>query len=127
MSPALARTGMAVAAARRMLVERDLAAGCRGLAEQECGAGRRVDLGLVVHFQDFDIKTLVERLRDALDQRRQQIDAEAHIARLHHDGALGDALDDRIIGRRQSGGADDMHEAALGGDRDIGDGGGRAR
>ena len=75
-----------------------------------------------MHLQNFDIETLVERLRDALDQRRQQIDAEAHIAGLHHDGALGDALDHGVVGGRQAGGTDDMDEAALGGDRDIGDG-----
>ena len=44
---------------------------------------------------------------------------------LHHDGARGDALDHGHLGHRQPGGADDVHEAALGGDRDIGDG--RAR
>ena len=33
-------------------------------------------------------KLVVERLRDALDQRREQIDAEAHIAGLHDHGAL---------------------------------------
>ena len=116
---------MAVAAARRMAVQVDAAAGGGGLAQHQGGARRRVDLGLVVHFEDLDVEAFVERLRDALDQRRQQIDAEAHIAGLHHDGARGDALDHGIVGRRQPGGADDMDEAALGGDRDIGDG--RAR
>ena len=89
------------------------------------GARRRVDLGLVMHLDDFDIETFVQRLRDALDQRGQQVDAEAHIAGLHHHGARGDALDHGHVGRRQAGGSDDVDEAALGGDRDIGDGRGR--
>ena len=70
-------------------------------------------------------KLVVERLRHALDQRRQQIDAEAHIAGLDDDRARGDALDHGVVASRKAGGADDMHEAALGGDRDIGDGRGR--
>ena len=64
-------------------------------------------------------------LRDALDQRGEQIDAEAHIAGLHDDGAIRDALDHGHVGHRRPGGSDDVHEAAFGGDRDIGDGGGR--
>src|SRR5207302_5505092 len=63
-----AGAGDAVAAARRMILERDAAAGRYGLAEHQGGAGWRVDLGLVVHLQNFDIKAFVKRLRDALDQ-----------------------------------------------------------
>jgi len=78
-----------------------------------------------VHFQNFDVKAFVERLRHPLDERRQQIDAEAHIAGPDHDSARGDALDHGIVGVGQPGGADDMNDATLGSDRNIGDG--RAR
>ena len=74
------RAGVAVAAPRRVGVEIDAAARGGGLAEQIGGARRRVDLGPVMHFQNLDIKTFVERLRHPLHQRRQQVDAEAHIA-----------------------------------------------
>jgi hypothetical protein len=87
----------------------------------------RIDLGAVMHLEDFDVEAFVERLRHALDQRGKQIDAEAHIARLHDDGARGDAADHGVIRRRQPGGSDDMHEPALCGDRDIGNGRGRHR
>ena len=74
------RSGKAIAAARRALLERDLAAGGSGLAKHQGRTRRRIDLGLVVHFQDLDVEVFVQRLRHALHQRRQQIDAEAHIA-----------------------------------------------
>jgi hypothetical protein len=33
-----------------------------------------------MHFDDFDVEAFVQRLCNALDQRGEQIDAEAHIA-----------------------------------------------
>ena len=83
-----ARAGLAVAAARRALVEIDAAALRRRAAEHQRGAGRRVDLLVVVHLEDLDVEVLVERLRHALDQRRQQIDAQAHVAGLDDHRAL---------------------------------------
>ena len=121
----LARAGDAVAAAIRMLIERDAAAGGGGLAQHQRSARGRIDLHAVMGFDDLDVEALVECLGDALDHRGEQIDAQAHIARLHHDRAVGDALDHGVVGGRQSGGADDVHDAALGRDRDIGDGRGR--
>ena len=54
----------------------------------------------VVHLQNFDIEIVIQRLRDALDQCRQQIDPEAHIAGLDDDGAGRDALDHGVIRHR---------------------------
>ena len=85
-----------------------------GAAEHERGAGRRVDLLVVVHFQDFDVVILIERLRDALDQRRQQIDAEAHIAGFDDRRAACGFGDHRFFFRGMAGGADDVHDAGRG-------------
>ena len=63
-----------------MGVQVDAAAGGGGFTEQQGGARRRVDLGPVMHFDDFDVEAFVQRLRDALDQRGEQVDAEADIA-----------------------------------------------
>ena len=74
-----------------------------------------------MHFQNFDVERVVERLGDALGQRRQQIDAEAHIAGLDDHRALGGVLDLGLVGGAQAGGADDVHLAGLGGERGKGD------
>ena len=64
--PCLARAGMAVAAAHGMLVEIEPRAFGRRLAEQQRGARRRIDLVVVMHFEDLDIEILAERLGRAL-------------------------------------------------------------
>ena len=107
----LARAGLAIAAARRMRREIDAAAFRRRAAEHQRGAGRRVDLLVVMHLEDLDVEAVIERLRHALGQRRQQIDAEAHVAGLHDHGALGGFPDLRLFVGRMPGGADDMHLA----------------
>src|SRR5262249_38424466 len=56
-----ARTGMAVAAARRMVCKLDAAAIGGGFTKHESSAGGSIDLGAVMHLDDFDIKALVER------------------------------------------------------------------
>ena len=101
----------------RALVEIDAAAFRRRAAEQQRGAGRRIDLLVVMHFDDLDIEFVVERLRHALDQGRQQIDAEAHIAGLHDHRLFGGLPDLGFVVREKSGGADDVHDAGLGGER----------
>src|SRR5262249_25426040 len=87
----------------------------------------RVDRFVVVHFEDFDVEILVERLRYLLDQRRQQVDPHAHVAGLDDHGALCRLLDQLFILTREPGGADDM-DAALArrmlGESDGGGGGG---
>jgi len=112
----MARAGVAVAAAHRISVEVDAAAFRRRAAEHQRGAGRRIDFLVVMHLEDFDIEGIVQRLGDAPRQRRQQIDAEAHIAGLHDHRRLGGVLDLGLVGGAQAGGADDVHLAALSGE-----------
>ena len=52
----MARAGIAVAAAHRILVEIDAAAFRRRAAKHQCRAGRRVDLLVVMHFENFDVE-----------------------------------------------------------------------
>ena len=64
-----ARAGVPVAAAHGAFIEIDAAAFRRRAAEHERGAGRRIDLLIVMHLEDFDIECGVQRLGDALGQR----------------------------------------------------------
>ena len=102
----------------------DAAAGGGGLAQHEGGARRvRRSWPCGASRRSRCRKLSSSDLRDTLDQSGEQIDAEAHIAGLHDHRALSvTLLITAIVGGRKSGGADDMNEAALGGDRDIGDG-----
>jgi len=105
-----ARAGEAVTAARRMQMEIDAAARRRRLAQHQGGARRRVDLGLVVHLQNFDIEIRIERLCHPLYQRRQQIDAEAHIADFTTMARWVTLLITASSDGDRPGGADDMDE-----------------
>ena len=120
----LARAGMAVAAFHPMLVQRDLAAACRGLAQQQRGARGRIHLVAMVHFQHFDV-VVRQRPSRTFHQRTQQIDAQAHVARLHDHGMAGGGLDARLTLFVKAGGADDMDDARL--RRQVGDHGGNHR
>ena len=62
-----------------------------------------------------------------LTSAASRFDSETHVAGFHDNGAGGDALDHRVVGVRQAGGADHMDKSALGGDGDIGDGRSRDR
>ena len=84
-------------------------------AEHQRGAGRRVDLLVVVHLEDLDVVVVVERRRHALDQSGEQIDAEAHISGLDDGRALARLRDQRFLFGGMAGGADDVHEAGGGG------------
>src|SRR5260370_22894614 len=75
-----ARAGHAVTAAHRMPRKIDAAALGSGAAEHQRGARWRIDLLVVMHFDDLDVVIVVERLSHALHQRRKQTDAETHIA-----------------------------------------------
>src|SRR5713226_1435842 len=75
-----ARAGHAVTAAHRMLRKIDAAALGSGAAKHQRSARRRIDLLIMMHFDDLDVVIVVERLSHALYQRRKQIDAETHIA-----------------------------------------------
>ena len=112
-----ARAGVAVAPALALLLEVDLAALCGGLAEQQRGAGGRIDLLVVMHLDDLDVELVAERRRDLSCHHREQIDAEAHVAGLHDRGLLRGLGDLRVIGGRAAGGADDVRELRFGGER----------
>ena len=92
----------------------DAASGGRRLAEQQRRAGRRVDLVAVMHLEDLDVEVArVERPRRLFDQDRQQVDAEAHIARLDDRRVARRRGDPGVVVRAAAGRADDMHDARL--------------
>ena len=113
----LARAGVTIARALGLRLQIDLAACGRRLAEQQRGAGRRIDLLVVMHLDDLDVEFLTERRRDLLRQHREQIDAEAHVAGLHDRGLFRGFRHLRVIGGRHAGGADDVREPGFGGER----------
>ena len=80
-----------------MLLEIDRAALRRRPAQHQRGAGRRVDLLVVVHFEDLDVELVIEGLRHALDQRGQQVDAHAHVAGLDDHRALCRLRDQLLV------------------------------
>ena len=61
-------------------------------------------------------KTVVERLRHPLGQRREQIDADAHVAGLDDHGASSPLPRSSSSSAEQAGGADDVHLAGLRGE-----------
>ncbi len=84
------RPGMAVTGANRHIVKFDTPAFCRGLTKAKCGARRRIDLVLVMHFDDFDIgHILVQDTCDLFDQCEGKVHADTHIRRKDDRGLLG--------------------------------------
>ena len=77
----------------------------------------------MVHFEDFDVEILIQRLRNPLDEGRQQVDAHAHVAGFDDHGAFGRLGDQRFAFARKAGGADDVGAARAG--RMFGEGNGR--
>ncbi len=69
-----------------MVLQSDVPALGRRLAQKQGGARGRIHLHAVMHFDNFDIKTRVERPCRLLHQRGQNIHPEAHIAGLDDDG-----------------------------------------
>ena len=73
-----------------------------------------------MHFDNFNVVILAQRLRDFLDEAGEQIDAKAHIAFLHDRRLFCCLLQSvEIIGRKTSG-TDDMHNAGRGCHRRVG-------
>ena len=68
----------------------------------------------MVHFEDLDVEILIERRRRALDQGRQQVDAETHVAGFHCDRALCGGSDQLVVFRFQSCRPDDVDEPFAG-------------
>ena len=123
---ALARAGMAVADADRVLGEVDAAALRRGAAEEQRRARRRIDLVAVMHLDDLDVEIGVERLRRLADEDGEEVDAEAHVAGLDDRRMARRRGDLRLVVGGQAGRADDMDDARLRGELGEGDGrGGR--
>ena len=60
-------------------LERRIASVRRRLAEQQCGARRRIHFHAVMHLDDLDIE-IGQRFRRLLHQSGEQIDAETHVA-----------------------------------------------
>ena len=80
----------------------------------------------VVHLQDLDVELRAERLRHALGEEREQVDAKAHIAGLDDGRMTGRRLDLGLVGLGEARRADDMNDARLSGEGREGDGrGGR--
>ena len=76
-----------------------------------------------MHFEDFDVEILIQRLRNPLDEGRQQVDAHAHVAGFDDHGAFGRLGDQRFAFARKAGGADDVGAARA--RRMFGEGNGR--
>lgn len=86
---------------------------CR-FAEKQRGAGRCIDLVLVVHLENFDVEIRrIERLRCFLHQNGQKIDAEAHIAGFDDGCMAGGGADFLVVFSRAARRADDVHDARL--------------
>src|SRR5580700_4911013 len=81
-----AQAGVTVARANRMLFEFDATPFRRRFAEEKRGAGWRIDLHAVMHFDDLDVVFGPERAGDPFDERGKEIDPKAHVARAHDDG-----------------------------------------
>ena len=77
------RAGDAVAAALGGVGEVDPPPRRRRLAEHQRGARGRVDLAAVVHLDDLDVVVGPEHRRHPPGQHRQQVHADAHVARPH--------------------------------------------
>ena len=65
-----------------------------------------------MHFQDLDV-VIGQRLGGAFGQRRQQIDAHAHIAGLDDHGMAGGGGQAGFAFFIKAGGADHVHDARL--------------
>ena len=111
-----ARAGQAVAAARRMVFERNASRRGRRFAKQERCARGRVDLHPMMHLDDLDVEIGPQRQRRAPGQRRKQVDAEAHVARPHNRGVARRRVDLVEIVGAEAGCADHVDDARLRGE-----------
>ena len=68
-----------------MLFEGDATAFRRRRAEEKRGSGGSVDLHAMMHFDDLDVIFGPQRAGGLFDERGEEIDAKAHIARAHDD------------------------------------------
>jgi len=80
-----AQASMAIARADRMLFECDATAFRRRPTEKKSGAGWRVDLHAMMHFDDLDVIFWPQRAGGFFDESGEEIDAKAHVAGAHKD------------------------------------------
>ena len=111
----LALTGDTVARPLGDIVEIDAAPLGGGPAHADGGAGRCIDLVLVMHLEDLDIEIVVQGGRDLLGQRKQQVHGQAHIRRVHDDRLLAGGFQRRFLGSFHAGGANNVGDARVGG------------
>src|SRR5450631_2514505 len=81
----LAQARVAVPHADRMLFELNATAVRRRRAEEKRGAGGRIHLHAMMHFNDLDVVFRPERAGGLFDERGEEIDAKTHIAGSHDD------------------------------------------
>ena len=123
--PAATRTCVAVAGAHTCTVERDLAPIGGRLAQHQSGTGGSIDLVAVMHLDDLDVEVGIKCFGNPPGDRHQQINAQAHVARLDDGGMAGRCGNGRLVLGAKPGGADDVDDACIGGqtgklDRRIG-------
>jgi hypothetical protein len=112
-----ARAGDAVAAPLAHVVEGDAAAFRRRGAEQQGGAGRRVDLVAMVHLDDLDVPILAEPRRRLAHEEGEQVYAERHVGALKHRHLARGAVERVVMGLVEAGGAD--QDRLAGGDGGV--------
>ena len=98
----------------------------RGLAKQDRGAGRSIDLVAVMRFDDLDIPVGAEARRCLAHQLREQRDTKRGIARLEDRDVSRRGIDHGVLVDAEARGADDDRRARRpgGGDMRLQGGGG---
>src|SRR5947209_7957680 len=62
-------------------------------AEQERGPGRRIDLLVVMHFENLDVEFVIETRSDPAHQRGHEIHAHTHVGRAHDHRLASEVVD----------------------------------
>lgn len=94
------------AANYRKIGKRGVPASGGGLAKQQCGARRRIDLGAVVHFDDFDVPGRAQPFGGFAHQSREQRDAKRGVAGLENRDVARGFVDQGMMRKAEPGGAD---------------------
>ena len=103
----LSRADVAFARKKGVRGEINAAPGGRSLSQLQRGTRRRVDLVLVVHFNDLDVIGVTERARSAFDKLLQHVDADAHVRRVDDRDDLCVCAELRLLRRVETGRSDD--------------------
>src|SRR5690606_30929907 len=111
-----ARPGVAVPRSYARCLEIDAASLGRCGTEHQSRARRGVHLLAVMHLDDLDVEVRVERFCNAPRDGGQQVDAEAHVARLDDGSVAGGSLYCGLVAFAETCCSDDMHDACVGGE-----------